>query len=113
MLFVAHRGFEEVNRDVDVLLEVSPGDGEVAPGIVELRPEHLLGTYRDRGGNACRRWRCLQHAEVQPYDEWALRARSGTARSLSSRSKTWTGRLRVRAALQYRFRRFRTASRTA
>ena len=70
--FVAHRGFEEVNRDVDVLLEVSPGDGEVAPGVVELRPEHLAGTYAI-AAECIPEMALPQHAEVAPYDEWLER----------------------------------------
>ena len=67
--FTAHRGFEEVNRDMDVLLEVAPEDGEVAPGIVELREEHLRGTYAVAA--ECMPEMALpQHAEVRPFDEW-------------------------------------------
>jgi mycothiol synthase len=72
MCFVAHRGFEEVNRDVDVLLSVAPGDGEVAPGIVELRREHLPGTYAI-AAECIPEMALPQHAEVQPYDEWLER----------------------------------------
>ena len=53
----ATRGFEEVNRDVDVLLEIAPGDGE-APGIVELRGAPARARTRSRP-SAFRRWRCL------------------------------------------------------
>jgi mycothiol synthase len=72
MRFVTRRGFEEVNRDVDVLLEVSPGDGEVSPGIVELRREHLPGTYAI-AAECIPEMALPQHAEVQPYDEWLER----------------------------------------
>lgn len=67
--FTAHRGFEEVNRDVDVLLEITPEDGEVAPGIVELREEHLRGTYAV-AAECIPEMALPQHAEVRPYDEW-------------------------------------------
>jgi GNAT superfamily N-acetyltransferase len=70
--FTAHRGFEEVNRDVDVLLEVAPGDGEFAPGIVELREEHLRGTYA-AAAECVPEMALPQHAEVQPFDEWLER----------------------------------------
>jgi mycothiol synthase len=69
LAFAAHRGFEEVNREFDILLEVAPGDGDVAPGIEELRAEHVRGTYAIAA-------ECIpdmalpQHAEVQPFDEW-------------------------------------------
>jgi hypothetical protein len=67
--FTANRGFEEVNRDVDVLLEVAPEDGEVAPGIVELREEHLRGTYAV-AAECVPEMALPQHAEVRPFDEW-------------------------------------------
>jgi GNAT superfamily N-acetyltransferase len=69
LAFAAHRGFEEVNREFDVLLEIAPGDGDVAPGIEELRAEHVRGTYAIAA-------ECIpdmalpQHAEVQPFEEW-------------------------------------------
>ncbi len=72
MRFAARRGFEEVNRDVDVLLEVAPGDGEVAPGIVELRPEHLRGAYAV-AAECIPEMALPQHAEVQPFEEWIER----------------------------------------
>jgi len=44
-LFAAARGFREVMRDLEILLEVKPGDGVWMPGIVELAEEHLEGAY--------------------------------------------------------------------
>jgi RimJ/RimL family protein N-acetyltransferase len=70
--FVTRRGFEEVNRDVDVLLEVAPGDGEMAPGIAELRPEHLPGAYAI-AAECIPEMALPQHAEVGPYDDWLAR----------------------------------------
>jgi mycothiol synthase len=67
--FTTHRGFERVNRDVDVLLEVGPEEGEVAPGIVELHEEHLRGTY-DVAAKCVPEMALPQHAEVRPFDEW-------------------------------------------
>jgi GNAT superfamily N-acetyltransferase len=67
--FTAHRGFGEVNRDVDVMLEVAPGDGEVAPGIVELREEHLRGAHAV-AAECVPEMALPQHAEVRPFDEW-------------------------------------------
>ncbi len=43
--FVAKRGFEEAAREVVVVRKLEPGDGEVGPGIVELREQHLPGAY--------------------------------------------------------------------
>jgi mycothiol synthase len=67
--FATNRGFEEVTRDVAVLLKVDEGDGEVAPGIVELSAEHKRGAHAVAA-------ECLpemalpQHAEAPPFDEW-------------------------------------------
>jgi len=38
-------GFRETRQDVELLLRVRPGDGEIAEPIVALRPEHLRGAY--------------------------------------------------------------------
>ena len=70
--FASRRGFEEAARDVTVVRELAPGDGETAPGIVELRDEHLRGAYR-----VC--VECIpeihvpQRAEAPPFDEWLER----------------------------------------
>jgi mycothiol synthase len=67
--FVAARGFREVMRDVQVILEVSPGDGEWAPGIVELTDEHLEGAYRV-AAEATPETALPQVAAARPFDEW-------------------------------------------
>jgi GNAT superfamily N-acetyltransferase len=70
--FVTRRGFEELMREVNVVLEVRLGDGEVGPGIEELRPEHLEGAYR-----VCAE--CMpetsvpQRAEAPPFADWVDR----------------------------------------
>src|SRR5262249_34928001 len=69
LAFVAARGFEEVTRDVVVLLEVAPGDGEVAPGIVELREEHLRGAY-EVAAECLPEMALPQHAEAPPFEQW-------------------------------------------
>lgn len=71
LAFADHRGFEEVNREFDVLLEIAPGDGDVAPGIEELRPEHIRGTYAV-AAESIPDMALPQHAEVQPFDEWLV-----------------------------------------
>jgi GNAT superfamily N-acetyltransferase len=69
MAFVAKRGFTEVTQEVNVLRELRPGDGELAPGITELRDEHLREVYE----------LCVETipeihvplpGEAPPYDEW-------------------------------------------
>jgi len=75
--FALARGFEEVTREVTVLREVVPGDGETAPGIVELREEHLRGAHR-----VC--VECIpeihlpQQAEAPPFPEWVEREAKGS-----------------------------------
>ena len=69
LAFVAHRGFEGVNREYEVLLEIAPGDGDVAPAIAELRPEHLRGTYAV-AAECIPEMALPQHADVQPFDDW-------------------------------------------
>jgi mycothiol synthase len=75
--FVTRRGFREVTREVTVLRAVAPGEGEVAPGIVELRDEHLRGAHA-----VC--VECVpeiavpQQAEELPFDEWVERSKRHT-----------------------------------
>jgi mycothiol synthase len=69
LAFVMRRGFAEVTREVNVVRELRRGDGEVAPGIVELREEHLREVYA-----VCAE--CVPEihvplaGEVRPYAEW-------------------------------------------
>ena len=67
--FARHRSFEEVGRDVTVLLEVAPGDGELAPGIVELEEEHLRGAHAV-AVECVPEIALPQVAEARPFDEW-------------------------------------------
>ena len=67
--FVVSRGFEEITRDVTVRLEVAPGDGEVAPGVVELRDEHLRGAY-EVAAECLPEMALPQHAEAPPFEQW-------------------------------------------
>jgi mycothiol synthase len=69
LAFAERRGFRELTRDITVLRRLEPGDGEIAPGIVPLRHEHLEQAYEV--------WaECLPEihvplaGEVAPYDEW-------------------------------------------
>ncbi|HST18260.1 MAG TPA: GNAT family N-acetyltransferase [Gaiellaceae bacterium] len=75
--FVTRRGFEELMREVNVALEVRPGDGEVAPGIEELRPEHLEGAYRVCA--VCMPETSVpQRAEAPPFEDWVERVTRDT-----------------------------------
>jgi mycothiol synthase len=69
LAFAEKRGFRELTREITVLRKLRRGDGEVAPGIVPLRDEHLPQVYEV--------WaECLPEihvplvGEVPPYDEW-------------------------------------------
>ena len=69
LAFAERRGFRELTREITVLRKLRRGDGEVAPGIVPLREEHLQQAYEV--------WaECLPEihvplvGEVPPYEEW-------------------------------------------
>jgi mycothiol synthase len=69
LVFVRRRGFREVTRDIVVLREVRPGEGEVAHGIVELRDEHLRGAHAV-SVECVPEIAVPQQAEELPFDEW-------------------------------------------
>jgi GNAT superfamily N-acetyltransferase len=46
LAFVMSRGFVEQTREVNVVRDVRADDGEIAPGIAEMREEHLPGSTR-------------------------------------------------------------------
>jgi GNAT superfamily N-acetyltransferase len=72
--FANRRGLEDVIQEVNVLRRLQPGDGEIAPGITELRDEHLREVYE----------LCVETipeihvplpGEAPPYDEWLKKER--------------------------------------
>ncbi|HSC51000.1 MAG TPA: GNAT family N-acetyltransferase [Gaiellaceae bacterium] len=67
--FVDRRGFREVARDLVVQRTVEPGAGEVAPGIIELRDEHLQGAY-EVSVEAIAEVHAPLPAEARPFEEW-------------------------------------------
>jgi GNAT superfamily N-acetyltransferase len=67
--FAARRGFREVARDIVVARAVEPGEGEVAPGIVELGDEHLRGAY-EVCVEAIAEVHAPLPAKAQPFDKW-------------------------------------------
>ena len=67
--FATQHGFREIGRDVDVLLDVRPGDGAWGPGIVELEPGHLLGAY-EVAAEATPEMALPQVAAAPPFEEW-------------------------------------------
>jgi mycothiol synthase len=70
--FVTRRGFEEVMREVNVVLELTPGGEEAAPGIAELEERHLDGAYRVVA--ECMPETALpQQAEAEPFPQWVDR----------------------------------------
>jgi mycothiol synthase len=76
--FVTRRGFEETTRDIEVLLEIAPGDGEIAPGIVEAGKEHRRGVYAV-AAECIPEMALPQVAEVDPFDEWLEREEQHSA----------------------------------
>ena len=72
LAFAANRGFAEVTREVVVLREVQPGDGEIVVGVVELRDEHLSGAY-DVSVECIPEIHGPLPGEAPPYDEWLER----------------------------------------
>jgi mycothiol synthase len=45
LAFARNRAYVEIDREVDLVRTLAPGDGAVAEGIVELRDEHREGAY--------------------------------------------------------------------
>ena len=78
LAFTQHRGFREKGRDLTVMLEVQPGDGEVADGIVELEDEHLPGAY-EVAAECLPEMALPQEAVAPPYEEWLERESDATA----------------------------------
>lgn len=69
LAFVTGRGFREVARDIVVVRKVSPGEGEVAGGVVELRDEHVRGAY-EVCAEATPEVHAPLPAEARPFEEW-------------------------------------------
>jgi GNAT superfamily N-acetyltransferase len=67
--FVGERGFRVMTRDVEIFLDVAPDDGEWAPQIVELNPDHLEGAYRVVA-EAMPETALPQVAKAAPFDQW-------------------------------------------
>ena len=72
LAFAALRGFRETGRDLTVVLDVKPGDGEVADGIVELEDAHLPGAY-EVAAECLPEMALPQVAAAPPYEEWIER----------------------------------------
>jgi mycothiol synthase len=69
LAFVGKRGFAEVTREVNVIRELRPGDGEIGAGIAELREEHLREVY-DLCVETIPEIHVPLPGEAPPYDEW-------------------------------------------
>jgi GNAT superfamily N-acetyltransferase len=78
LAFVTRRGFREVTWEITVLRELRPGDGEVAPGIVEMLDEHLRGAHAV-SVECVPEIAAPQEAEERPFDEWVERSRRDCA----------------------------------
>lgn len=56
----------------NAVLELEPGDGEVAPGIVELAEEHLRGVY-EVAAECIPEMAIPQQAAVPAFEEWLVK----------------------------------------
>jgi GNAT superfamily N-acetyltransferase len=74
LAFAHAHGFREVSRDVTVLLDVKPGDGERRADVVELQEEHLPGAYAVVA-EAMPETAVPQVAAAPPYSEWLEKER--------------------------------------
>jgi GNAT superfamily N-acetyltransferase len=72
--FAGAQSFREVSRDVTVLLDVKPGDGEQRADVVELEEEHLLGAYAVVA-EAMPETAVPQVAQAPPYEDWLEKER--------------------------------------
>lgn len=72
LAFAVKHGFHEVTRDIEVLLQVKPGDGERCADIVEIREEHQPGAYAV-AAEATPEIAVPQTAEAPSYEEWLER----------------------------------------
>jgi mycothiol synthase len=70
--FAEQRGFVETGREFYVALDVAPGDGEVAAGIVELDESHLRGAY-EVAAECVPEIAMPQAAAVPSYEDWIAR----------------------------------------
>jgi mycothiol synthase len=76
--FVEARGFTEVSREVEITRRLSPGDGHVGEGIVELREEHWRDAYEVFVA-AVPDMVTAGEAEARPYEEWVQEELSNAA----------------------------------
>jgi GNAT superfamily N-acetyltransferase len=74
--FASRRGFVEVGREVDLVRALEPGEGEIPPGIVELREEHLAGAYAV-ALESMPDMPLARRAEAGSFDQWVEQNLSG------------------------------------
>jgi GNAT superfamily N-acetyltransferase len=68
--FVSRRGFEEIGREVELVREIRPGEGELPAGVVELGREHRFGAYQVAVESVGDIPRAGERGEAKPFDEW-------------------------------------------
>ena len=76
--FAESRGFLEVGRDVELTRRLSPGDGRMGDGVVELEEEHRKGAYAVAVA-ALPDMATAGAAQARPYDEWVEQELAGAA----------------------------------
>jgi mycothiol synthase len=74
LAFAAAHGFAEITRDIEVLLQVKPGDGGCRDDVIELGDEHLPGAYAVVA-EAMPETAVPQVAAAPPYEEWLEKER--------------------------------------
>jgi GNAT superfamily N-acetyltransferase len=70
--FATRRGFSETSRDVSVVRDVAPGDGEHRSDIVELGGEHMRAAY-EVAAECLPEMALPQLAVAPPFDEWVAK----------------------------------------
>jgi mycothiol synthase len=70
MSFVNRRGFEQIGREVELVREVGPDEGEGPAGVVELGLEHRRGAYQVAVESVGDIPRAGERGKAKPYDEW-------------------------------------------
>jgi GNAT superfamily N-acetyltransferase len=75
--FVSRRRFEEIGREVELVREVGPSEGEIPEGVVELRAEHRRGAYLVAVECVEDIPRAGERGEARPYEDWVAEDLAG------------------------------------
>lgn len=75
--FVSRRSFEEIGREVELVRDVHPGEGEIPAGVVEIGREHHRAAYRVAVESVGDIPRAGERGEARPYEEWVAEELAG------------------------------------